>query len=108
MTEPRDLIVQRVIQSLDAARDPESLVWQYFDADRDAVVEATRQTLEATREDTDPAKIAEVLDRELIEALRFPAEAPGGLLARLYVRRGLVAGVGLLLALAAAVAALLL
>lgn len=91
MPEHRDLIVRRVISALDETRDPESVVWSYFDADREAVLYATRQTLEATREKVDPVKISETLDRELIESLRFPAVAPGGLLPWLYVRRGPVA-----------------
>ena len=44
-------LVKRVIHALDADQDPDSLVSAYFDEDRDAVIQAAIQTLEATRED---------------------------------------------------------
>ena len=91
MSDPRARIVHRVVRSLEEGRDPESLVWAHFDADRDALVEATRQTLEATREDTSEARIQEALDRELIEALRYPPASGRGPLPHLWVRRGLAA-----------------
>jgi hypothetical protein len=46
----REKIVKRVVQALDETRDLDTLVWSYFDEDRDVVIEAARQTLEATRE----------------------------------------------------------
>ena len=83
-------LVQRVIHSLEDSSDPDALVWAYFDEDRDAVIQAAVQTLEATREDADPARVARAVDKELIEGLRFPVNAPGGLLPSLYLRRGRV------------------
>jgi len=86
----RDKLVRRVVHALEETRDPESLVWSYFDEDRDVVIEATRQTLEATREEVSTEKVAAVVDRELIEALRFPVR-PRGLGVGLYLNRGKVA-----------------
>ena len=88
MSQHHHQLVERVIQSLEETRDPDALVWAYFDQDRDAVIQAAVQTLEATREDADPAKVARAVDRELVEGLRFPVSPPWGLLSRLYVRRG--------------------
>jgi hypothetical protein len=87
----RDQIVKRVVHALEDTRDPESLVWAYFDEDRDAVIEATRQTLEATREDVTREKVAALVDRELIDALRFPADPPRSVAISLYLNRGRVA-----------------
>lgn len=105
MSDHHHQLVERVIHALDESQDEESLVWAYFDADRDAVIQAAVQTLEATREDADPAKVARAVDRELVEGLRFPTDPPGGLLPALYLRRGRVTA---LLTLLAAVAAVLL
>ena len=49
MTDHHRQMVQRVIYALEEARDPDAMVWAYFDKDRDAVVQAAMQTLEATR-----------------------------------------------------------
>ena len=110
MTDHRSRIVQRVVHALEDTRDPDALVNAYFDAERDVMIEATRQTLEATREDVSDDRIAETLDRELMEALRYPARPDPGVLARLYVNRGRVAvgAVSLALALAAMAALVLL
>jgi hypothetical protein len=103
------MIVRRVIHALEETEDSDSLVWSYFDADREAVVQAAQQTLEATREDTSRERVESAVDRELIEALRFPSNPPGGLLAKLYIRRAAVATIGIsLTALLAAIATLLL
>ena len=102
------MVTRRVITSLDEANDPDSLVWRYFDADRDAVIEATRQTLEATREDASVERVVAAVDKELIEALRFPARPPGGWVATLLVRRGWVAGATLVGAIGTALSLLLL
>jgi hypothetical protein len=83
--------VKRVVHALDERQDPESLVWSYFDEDRDVVIEAARQTLEATREDVSTEKVAAVVDKELIEALRFPREPRTGLAVSLYLHRGRIA-----------------
>jgi hypothetical protein len=91
MADHHDLIVRRVVTSLEETNDPEALVWQYFDQDRDAVVEAAQQTLEATREDASRDRVEAAVDRELVEALRFPANPPGGIPASLYIHRGRVA-----------------
>jgi hypothetical protein len=80
-------LVQRVVHALDDRQDPDALVWTYFDQDRDAVIQATLQTLEATREYADEAKVARAVDRELIEGLRFPSDPPRGLLPLAYVQR---------------------
>ncbi|HKJ03026.1 MAG TPA: hypothetical protein VJ997_11245 [Longimicrobiales bacterium] len=96
-------LVQRVITSLEEGHDPDALVWSYFDEDRDAVIQAAVQTLEATREDADPARVARAVDKELIEGLRFPVNPPGGVLPALYLRRGRVLA---LLAVIVALAAL--
>ncbi len=37
MADHHDLIVRRVVTSLEETNDPEALVWQYFDQDRDTV-----------------------------------------------------------------------
>ena len=73
MLDRHDLIVRRVVTALEDENDPEALVWRYFDEDRDAVVEAAQQTLEATREDASRARVEAAVDPELVEALRFPA-----------------------------------
>ena len=91
MSEHRDQIVKRVVHALEETRDPDSLVWSYFDEDRDVVIDAARQTLEATREDASYERVAAAVDRELIEALRFPPAIRGGLPARLYIHRAPVA-----------------
>lgn len=95
MTEQRTDIIKRVVRSLEDTRDPERLVWAYFESDREALIQATRQTLEATREDASEAKIEDALERELIEALRYPNTPSRGLLPRLWVHRGRVATVTL-------------
>ena len=79
------------MHALEETHDPDSLVWAYFDEDRDVVIEAAKQTLEATREDVSTEKVAAVVDRELIDALRFPTDATGGLPVSLYIHRGRVA-----------------
>ena len=91
MSDHHHQLVERVIHTLEETQDPDALVWAYFDEDRDAVIQAAVQTLEATREDADPGKVARAVDRELVEGLRVPANPPGGLLPTLYVRRGRVA-----------------
>ncbi len=92
MTDHRTEIVKRVMRSLEETADPEALVTAYFDAEHDIVVEATRQTLEATGESVSEVMIAERVETELVEALRFPkGGAGGGLLPTLYVHRGAVA-----------------
>jgi hypothetical protein len=91
MADHHDLIVRRVVTSLDESNDPEALVWNYFDEDRDAVIEAAQQTLEATREDSSRERLEAAVDRELVEALRFPMNPAGGLPAYLYIYRGRVA-----------------
>jgi hypothetical protein len=103
----REQIVKRVVHALEETRDPETLVWSYFDEDRDVVIDAARQTLDATREDSSSERVAAVVDRELIEALRFPTNAPGGPLAVLYVHRGAVTLGTVITALASALAFLL-
>ena len=95
-------LVQRVIHSLEDSSDPDALVWAYFDEDRDAVIQAAVQTLEATREDADPARVARAVDKELIEGLRFPPNPPGGLLPALYLRRGQLAALFVVILAAAA------
>jgi hypothetical protein len=65
MADHHELIVRRVVTSLEEANDPEALVWQYFDRDRDAVIEAAQQTLEATREDASLDRVEAAVDREL-------------------------------------------
>ena len=93
MGDHRTEIVKRVMHSLEETYDPDSLVWAYFDRDRDAVIEAAQQTLEATREDASRERVEAAVDRELIEALRFPTNLRQGLLPRLYIRRGRVAAI---------------
>jgi len=95
-------LVERVIHSLEETEDPDALVWTYFDQDRDAVIQAAVQTLEATREDADPAKVARTVDKELVEGLRFPVNPPWGLLQKMYVRRGRVSALLVILATIAA------
>ena len=101
MTDHHRQLVQRVIHALEEDRDPDALVWAYFDQDRDAVVQAAMQTLEATRENADPVKVSRTLDKELIEGLRFPSPPPGGILPTLYVRRRAVGYLGAILAMVA-------
>ena len=98
MTEQRDQIVRRVVHALADDADPAELVREYFDADRSVVVEATRQTLEATGEDVPEERLAATVDRELIEALRLPPEAGSGALPSLYLNRRKVAVVSAVLA----------
>ena len=98
MSDHHHQLVERVIHSLEETEDPDALVWAYFDQDRDAVIQAAVQTLEATREDADPAKVARTVDRELVEGLRFPASPRWGALSKLYVRRGRASVLLLLLA----------
>lgn len=86
MGEDRDKLVKRVVQALGESHDPDSLVWSYFDEDRDVVIEAARQTLEATREDVSSERVAAVVDKELINALRFP-DRPRGTAVSLYLHR---------------------
>ena len=98
MSDHHHQLVERVIHSLEETEDPDALVWTYFDQDRDAVIQAAVQTLEATREDADPSKVALAVDKELIEGLRFPANPPWGTLQKLYVRRGRASVLAVLLA----------
>ena len=107
MSDHRDQIVKRVVHALEEGQHPETLAWSYFDEDRDVVIDAARQTLEATREDASPERVAAVVDRELIEALRFPGNAGRGLLPALYVHRGAIAIGSVITALASALAFLL-
>ncbi len=92
MPDHRAKIVKRVMRSLEEATDPDRLVTEYFDAEHDIAVQATRETLEATDEFVSDAVIAERVEAELVEMLRFPkGGAGGGLLPTLYVHRGAVA-----------------
>jgi hypothetical protein len=86
----REKIVKRVVQALDETRDLDTLVWSYFDEDRDVVIEAARQTLEA-REYVSAERVAAVVDKELIDALRFPTRARASVAISLYLHRGKVA-----------------
>jgi aromatic ring-cleaving dioxygenase len=108
MSNHRSQIVKRVMHALDETQDPEELVWAYFDADREAVIEATRQTLAATRDDTSQAKVAETVDRELLELLRFPVSRSGGLMPWLIMHRVGATWTGVLIALATSLAMLVL
>ena len=101
MSDDRAGIVRRVVRSLEETRDPERLVWSYFESDRDALIEATRETLEATREDTSPEKIEEAVERELIEGLRYPPVSGRGFLPWLWIRRRVAAACAVAIALAA-------
>jgi len=100
VTDHRSRIVKRVVHSLEQTRHPETLVWQYFEGERDALVQATLQTLAATREDMPEETIEEAVEAELVEALRYPTHRPGGVLPALWVHRGAAATVGLLTILA--------
>ena len=101
-------IVKRVMRSLEDTTDPDLLVTAYFDADHDIVVQATRETLEATDEFVSDAVIAERVEAELVEMLRFPkGGAGGGLLPTLYVNRGAVAVASTLVAATSALIAFL-
>ncbi len=101
-------IVKRVMRSLEETTDPDKLVTAYFDAEHDIVVQATRETLEATDEFVSDAAIAERVEAELVEMLRFPkAGAGGGVVPTLYVHRGAVAVVSALVAAASALRAFL-
>ena len=91
MGKHREQLVKRVVHALEETHDPDSLVWAYFDEERDVVIEAARQTLEATREDVSADRVAAVVDRELIDALRFPEGPRGGLAMSMYLHRGRVA-----------------
>ena len=73
-----------------------------------ALSAATRQTLEATREDVTEERLAAVVDRELIEALRFPVDRKAGWLPTLYLHRRAAAIVTTLVTAGAALALLLL
>jgi hypothetical protein len=84
----RDHLVRRVVHALEDTHDPDSLVWRYFDEERDVVIEAARQTLEATREDVSTEKVASVVDKELIEALRVPEHPRRGVAVSIYLHRG--------------------
>lgn len=102
-------IVKRVMRSLEDTTDPDRLVTDYFDAEHDIVVQATRETLEATDEVVSDAVIAERVEAELVEMLRFPqGRSGGGLLPTLYVHRGAVAVASTLLAATSALMAFLL
>ncbi len=70
MTDHRTEIVKRVMRSLEETTDPEELVAAYFDAERDIVVQATQQTLEATGESVSQAVIAERVETELSPSSR--------------------------------------
>ena len=106
MSDHHAEIVKRVMRSLENTVDPEELVTAYFDAEHDVVVQATQQTLGATGEHVSQTVIAERVEAEMIEALRFPrGGAGGGLLPTLYVHRGAVAAVGTLVVFATALTA---
>ena len=108
MPDHRAEIVKRVMRSLEDTTDPDQLVSAYFDAEHEIVVQATRETLEATDEFVSDAVIAERVESELVEMLRFPkGGAGGGLLPTLYVHRGAVAVTGTLVAAASALTAFL-
>lgn len=91
MSQDREQLVKRVVHALEESQDPKALVWSYFDEDRAHVIEAARQTLEATREEVSTEKVASVVDKELIEALRFPKEVRRGLPVALFLNRGTIA-----------------
>jgi len=99
MSDHRAEIVKRVMRSLEDTTDPDQLVNAYFDAEHDIVVQATRETLEATNDFLSEAVIAERVESELVEILRFPrGGAGGGLLPTLYAHRRAVAVTGTLVA----------
>ncbi len=103
MSEDRTDIVRRVLDSLAEEGGGRSLVDAYFETDREVMIAAARETLAATRDETDDTKIARRIEQELLDGLRLtdPPAGPGKLLSRLYMRRGAVtAGVTLLAILA--------
>ena len=107
MLDHRAEIVKRVMRSLEETTDPDQLVTAYFDAEHEIVVQATRETLEATDEFVSDAVIAERVEAELVEMLRFPkGGAGGGLLPTLYVHRRAVALASTLVAATSVVLAL--
>jgi hypothetical protein len=108
MAEQRDQIVKRVVHALDSANDSTDIVGAYFDTDREVILEAARQTLEATREDVSPDRLTTIVDRELVEALRFPVGRGDGLLPRLYLGRKRVAITSALVTIGSVLAFLLL
>ena len=79
------------MHTLGPDQDATTLVRAHFDEERAAVVAAVREALAANGEPADPARVEELVDRELTEALRFPDQPGAGLLAALYVRRGALA-----------------
>ena len=105
MTDHRSQIVKRVMRSLEEAHDPETLVRAYFEDEREVLIEAARETLEATGEGTTYDKVSEAVDHELLEALRFPIDRRVGILPSLAIHRGLVS---LAVAILGALSALLL
>jgi hypothetical protein len=107
MADHRTEIVKRVMHALDETQDPDALVWAYFDADREAVIEATRQTLAATRDDKSEAEVAEVVDRELLELLRFPAVHSRGMIPWMIMHRVGLTWTGALLGLVSSLAYLI-
>ena len=108
MPDHRAEIVKRVMRSLEDTTDPDQLVSAYFDAEHEIVVQATRETLEATDEFVSDAVIAERVESELVEMLRFPKGGAGaGLLPTLYVHRAAVAVTGTLVAAASSLMAFL-
>ncbi len=108
MSAQRDQIVKRVVHSLEESNDPADVVRAYFDTDREVVLEAARQTLEATRDEVTEDRLAAVVDKELIEALRFPAERRLGVLPVLFLHRRKVAFASSLIAIATTLALVLL
>ena len=93
MSEDRTDIVRRVVDSLAETAEAGSVVDAYFEADRDVLIAAARETLAATRSDADDHEIAGSIERELLDGLRLtqPPAGPGHFLSRLYMRRGAIA-----------------
>jgi len=90
MTDHRSQIVKRVMRSLEEVHDPESLVRAYFEDEREVLIEAARETIEATGEETTYEKVSEAVDHELLEALRFPTSRRVGVLPLMAIHRGVV------------------
>ena len=110
MSEDRTDIVRRVVDSLAEEGGGSSLVDAYFETDRDVMIAAARETLAATRDETDDNEIARRIERELLDGLRLtdPPTGVGRLLSRLYMRRGAAAAGLTLIAILASILMILL
>ena len=71
MTERRTDIVKRVVASLTEDQDRTMALVRYLEDDHDIIVQSVMETLEATRDDVSEDAVVRRVEREILKELRY-------------------------------------